>query len=79
VAKTPVPLFRRPWWERDPEVAEFVRSLFGSLPIGDMPMAVATRFSPERAPAKSSIHRFMNVLRKRPIEKRRRGRRRGGG
>ncbi|MBU3889850.1 hypothetical protein [Methylosinus sp. KRF6] len=75
-----VVLFRRPWWEKDPEVATYLRSIFGTMPVGQMPAAIAARFSPERAPAKSSIFRYMNVLRGLPPvppkKKRRRGQRR---
>lgn len=68
MAELAVPLFRRPWWEKDPEVAAFVRSLFGTMSVHDMPDAIAAKFSPERAPAKSSIARYMNVLRGLPAE-----------
>jgi hypothetical protein len=66
-ATASVPLFRRPWWENDPEVADFVRTIFGKMPIGDMPATVASRFL-RRAPSKSGIFRYMNVLRGRPTE-----------
>jgi hypothetical protein len=67
-ATASVPLFRRPWWEIDKEVADFVRSTFGKMPLGNMPAAVADRFSLERTPSKSGIFRYMNVLRGRPAD-----------
>lgn len=67
-ATASVPLFRRPWWENDPDVADFVRSILGTMPVQDMPAAVAGRFSLDRTPSKSAIFRYMNVLRGRPAD-----------
>ena len=68
-----VPLFRRPFWDKDPQVATFVRKLFGKMPIGQMPARVAEAF-PGRAPSKSAIFRYMEHLRGNPPEVRRRPR-----
>lgn len=62
-----VPMFRRPWWEREPEIASFVRGLFGTMRVIDIPVQCATRFGPERAPSKSSIGRYMTALRGGPF------------
>jgi len=61
--------FRRPWWERDALAAAYARELMGTVRIVDIPAAVAAKFGRERAPSKSTVVRFMNVLRGKPAEK----------
>ena len=61
-----VPTLRRPWWEKHPEAADFVRGLFGTMRIVDMPAAIAAKFGPDVAPGKSSVARYMAHLRDRP-------------
>lgn len=58
-----VPTLPRSWWEKHPEVAEFVRGLFGKMRIVDMPGAVAAQFGPGMKPSKSAIARYMARLR----------------
>ena len=62
-----IPVLPRSFWERDPEVASFVRTLFGKVRIVDMPARVSEVF-PKRAPSKSAIMRYMNSLRGFPPE-----------
>lgn len=69
-----IPLFRRPWWERNPEIAAFVRGLFGTMRVVDMPGAVAAKFGPDLAPSKSGIARFMTDLRGGPRRRQKRSR-----
>ncbi len=61
--KMDVPTLRRPWWVKHPEVADFVRSLFGTIRIADMPTAIAAKFGPDIAPRKSGVARYMSHLR----------------
>jgi hypothetical protein len=58
-----IPCFRKPWWERDVEMAAFVRSLFGERPVKGIAAECASRFGAERAPSKSGVARFMTALR----------------
>ena len=53
-----VPTLRRPWWIKHPDVADFVRSLFGTMRIEDMPAAIAAKFGPDIAPRKSGVARY---------------------
>ena len=58
-----VPLLPRSWWTKHPEAAAFVRTLFGTMRIVDMPAAIAAKFGPDIKPSKSAISRYMSELR----------------
>ena len=63
----PLPRFRRPWWERDREVAKFVFSAIGAMAVTAIPAACAERFGSGRAPSKSGVARYMTHLRGGPF------------
>jgi hypothetical protein len=58
-----VPTLPRSWWTKHPEAAEFVRGLFGTMRIAEMPAAIAAKFGPDIAPKKSAVARYMSYLR----------------
>lgn len=62
-----VPVMPRSFWDRDPEVASFVQTLFGKYPLVDLPSRVEEAF-PGRAPSKSAIFRYIQFLRGRPAK-----------
>jgi len=62
-----IPCFKKPWWERDAEMAAFVRSLFGERPVKGIAADCASRFGADRAPSKSGVARFMTALRGGPF------------
>jgi len=75
-SKIEVPTLPRSWWKKNPQVAEFVYGLLGTMRILDMPSVVAARFGPELAPSKSAIARYMSYLRGGPGFGQKRSRRR---
>lgn len=44
--------------DRDPELADFIRSLMGREKLTQIAALCVARFGPDRAPSKSAIHRF---------------------
>jgi len=54
---------QRPWFERDPEVASFVRERLGAMHLDAIKVACLEAFGPERCPSRSGLGRFWDHLR----------------
>jgi hypothetical protein len=58
-----IPTFRKPWWERQPDLAAFVRASFGTMRIIDIPGACRERFPDIPVPTRGGICHFLDHLR----------------
>lgn len=56
---------KRTWWRLDPEVALFVDGRIGRLTVTEIRTLIAERFGASRVPARSALHRYMQLAARR--------------